>query len=94
MNARAAITHQDTPVTVRRADAGSGDTAVVVVPDSGVDLEAIERALIVFAREMTHGNRTRAAHFLRVSRSALLYRMQKHGLAGPAHTDKTPFAQV
>jgi hypothetical protein len=29
-----------------------------------------------------------------VSRSALLYRMQKHGLAEPAHTDRTSFAQV
>jgi len=94
MNAREATTHQDTPVTVRKADADREHAPVVIVPDSGVDLDAIERALIVFALQMTHGNRTRAAHFLRVSRSALLYRMQKHGLAEPGYADRTPFAQV
>ena len=62
-----------------------GDTSVSVVdiaiPTAGADLEAIERALIVFALEMTGANRTRAARFLRLSRSALIYRMHKHGVA-------------
>ena len=65
-------------VTVRQsADAGA---AMVSVPVSGVDLEAVERALIVFAVESTGGNRTRAAKLLRLTRSALLYRLQKYGL--------------
>ncbi|HWI18557.1 MAG TPA: helix-turn-helix domain-containing protein [Vicinamibacterales bacterium] len=55
-------------------------TAIVTVPDSGVDLEAVERALIVFALDTTGGNRTRAARLLRLTRSALLYRLQKYGL--------------
>jgi two-component system NtrC family response regulator len=66
-------------VTVRQSD--DVGAAIVSVPESGVALEAVERALIVFALEMTGGNRTRAATFLRLTRSALLYRMQKHGLA-------------
>jgi two-component system, NtrC family, response regulator AtoC len=45
-----------------------------------VDLEAVERALIVFALDTTGGNRTRAARLLRLTRSALLYRLQKYGL--------------
>lgn len=65
-------------VTVRPSD-NSGD-AIVTVPVSGVDLEAVERALIVFALETTGGNRTRAARLLRLTRSALLYRLQKYGL--------------
>jgi DNA-binding NtrC family response regulator len=66
-------------VTVRQSsDAG---TAIVSVPTSGVDLEAVERALIVFALDTTCGNRTRAAKLLRLTRSALLYRLQKYGLA-------------
>ncbi len=65
-------------VTVRRSD-DSGD-AIVSVPASGVDLEAVERALIVFALDATGGNRTRAARLLRLTRSALLYRLQKYGL--------------
>ena len=65
-------------VTVRRADDTSA--AIVSVPATGVDLEAVERALIVFALEVTDGNRTHAARLLRLTRSALLYRMQKYGL--------------
>lgn len=66
------------PVTVRRSD--EVGTAIVSVPASGVALEAVERALIVFALDMTGGNRTRAAKLLRLTRSALLYRLQKYGL--------------
>ena len=66
------------PVTVRRSeDIGA---AIVSVPAAGVDLEAVERALIVFALDATGGNRTHAARLLRLTRSALLYRMQKYGL--------------
>lgn len=66
------------PVTVRRSEDAGG--ATVNVPASGVDLEAVERALIVFALETTGGNRTRAARLLHLTRSALLYRLQKYGL--------------
>lgn len=67
----------NTPVEVRRSDKS---LLVVAVPDSGADVDAVERALIAFALERTDGNRTRAAQFLRLSRSALIYRMHKHGL--------------
>ena len=70
---------QDTPITVRLADACEHVVALVV-PDSGADVEAVERALITFALETTGGNRTRAARFLGLSRSALIYRMHKHDL--------------
>jgi len=54
--------------------------ATLTVPPSGVDLEAVERALLAFALESTAGNRTQAAKLLGLTRSALLYRLQKHGL--------------
>ena len=63
---------------VRRSD--DIGAAIVSVPATGVDLEAVERALIVFALDATGGNRTHAARLLRLTRSALLYRMQKYGL--------------
>jgi DNA-binding NtrC family response regulator len=63
--------------TIATADC---DDAIVSVPASGVDLEAVERALIVFALDAAGGNRTRAARLLRLTRSALLYRLQKYGL--------------
>jgi len=72
---------QDTPIAVRLADRTSDNTVAVVIPDSGADVEAVERALIAFALDKTEGNRTRAARFLGLSRSALIYRMHKHGLA-------------
>jgi two-component system NtrC family response regulator len=65
-------------VTVRRSEDDGGVT--VSVPASGIDLEAVERALIVFALETTAGNRTRASRLLHLTRSALLYRLQKYGL--------------
>ena len=58
-------------------------TTVLRVPDAGVSVEALERALIVFALTQTAGNRTRAARLLGLTRSALLYRMRKHGLDHP-----------
>ena len=67
----------NTPVEIRRSDES---LLVLTVPDSGADVDAVERALIAFALEQTDGNRTRAARFLRLSRSALIYRMHKHGL--------------
>ena len=67
-------------VTVQRSD--DDGVAVVSVPASGVDLEGVEQALIAFALQTTGGNRTHAARLLRLTRSALLYRMHKYGLNG------------
>jgi transcriptional regulator with GAF, ATPase, and Fis domain len=71
-----------TAIVVRHAD-DPDDRMTVSVPASGLDLDALERALIVFALEAAGGNRTHAARLLALTRSALLYRMHKHGLVGP-----------
>jgi DNA-binding NtrC family response regulator len=55
----------------------------MTVPRGGIDLSEVERALIQFALVTHGGNRTHAAIFLRLSRSALLYRLQKYSLASP-----------
>lgn len=55
----------------------------VALPVSGVNLSQVERDLIRQALERTNGNRTRSAKLLSISRDALAYRMQKHGI-GPA----------
>lgn len=68
------------PVAVAFTDQKDTPVATVAVPASGVTLDALERALIVFALGSSDGNRTRAAKFLGLSRSALIYRMHKHGL--------------
>ncbi|MCL6638860.1 MAG: sigma-54 dependent transcriptional regulator [Firmicutes bacterium] len=57
------------------------DTVTVVnFPEGGLSLEEVEKQLIIKALEKSGGNQTRAAALLGITRSALLYRMQKHGI--------------
>ncbi|MCB9664199.1 MAG: sigma-54-dependent Fis family transcriptional regulator [Alphaproteobacteria bacterium] len=51
-----------------------------VLPDEGVDLEAVEQGLLIQALDRTRGNQSAAARLLGISRYALRYRMEKHGL--------------
>jgi len=50
------------------------------LPDEGISLEDVERELLLAALEKHNWNQTRAAAFLNITRSTLLYRMQKFGL--------------
>ncbi|MDO8672402.1 MAG: sigma-54 dependent transcriptional regulator [Dehalococcoidia bacterium] len=52
------------------------------LPREGVSLENVERGLIVQALEQSHGNKTKAAELLGLSRHTLLYRLEKYGLGG------------
>jgi DNA-binding NtrC family response regulator len=52
----------------------------VHLPDAGLDVEAVEKQLILQALQKFGGNQTRAAHFLNMSRRAFAYRLKKHGL--------------
>jgi len=57
----------------------SGDV-YIDFPDTGMSLEAVERALLVRALEKAGGNQSAAARLLGVSRDTLRYRMEKFGL--------------
>ena len=59
--------------------APSGDVHIDF-PDTGMSLEAVERALLVRALEKAGGNQSAAARLLGVSRDTLRYRMEKFGL--------------
>jgi two-component system NtrC family response regulator len=50
------------------------------LPDSGLSLEDVERELLIAALVEHDWNQTKAATYLNISRSALIYRMQKFGL--------------
>ncbi len=50
------------------------------LPDEGISLEDVERELLLAALHKHNWNQTRAAAFLNITRSTLLYRMQKFGL--------------
>ena len=50
------------------------------LPEGGVVLEQIEAQLINQAMNKSHGNQSKAARLLGLTRSALLYRMKKHAI--------------
>ncbi|GAC1454952.1 MAG: sigma-54 dependent transcriptional regulator [Gemmatimonadaceae bacterium] len=52
----------------------------IELPDDGLSLENVERELLQAALEKHGWNQTKAAAYLDITRSALLYRMQKFGL--------------
>lgn len=58
------------------------------LPDDGLSLEKVERDLLLAALEKHDWNQTRAAAYLDITRSALLYRMQKFGLDKPGRDER------
>jgi DNA-binding NtrC family response regulator len=70
------ILPEDLPAAVR-ARLTSGRGLDLDIPDSGIDLEAVERALILRALEKADGNVSRAARLLGLSRRTLQYRLEK-----------------
>lgn len=53
---------------------------VLILPDEGYSLEALEREAVLQALQHCHGNKTRAAAFLRIPRHTLLYRLEKYSI--------------
>jgi DNA-binding NtrC family response regulator len=52
------------------------------LPASGLNLETLERSLLMQALERARNNQTKAAELLGISRHTLRYRLEKHGLVG------------
>jgi two-component system response regulator AtoC len=59
---------------------GSGAGCPFILPEEGVDLEAVERGLLEQSLGRTGGNQSAAARLLGITRYALRYRMEKFGL--------------
>ncbi|MEZ6196677.1 MAG: sigma-54 dependent transcriptional regulator [Planctomycetota bacterium] len=57
------------------------ELAARVLGPEGIDLEALERALVVRALEFTSGNRSAAARLLGMSRDQMRYRIEKFDIA-------------
>lgn len=51
---------------------------IIYFPEEGINLENVERELIIKALNMSDYNQSKAAQLLGITRSALIYRMQKH----------------
>jgi DNA-binding NtrC family response regulator len=79
------------PAFLRR-EHPSIDALNIDLPAQGISLEAIEKELIVKALEKFKFNQTHAAKYLDISRKALMYRMEKHGIQRPdtAHDEEEP----
>ncbi len=70
------ITHGTSP----SSDSESPGEVAFQLPEEGINLEALEKDLILQALERTEYNQTRAAKLLGISRHTLLYRMEKYHL--------------
>ncbi len=53
---------------------------IIYFPEEGISLDKVERDLIVKALKISWQNQSKAAQLLGITRSALIYRMQKHGI--------------
>ena len=89
------ILPEDLPAAVRARTVSQRAVLGLEIPDSGVELEEIERALIAKALEKSGGNVTRAARLLGLSRRTLQYRLEKieterEGAASPAESLQAP----
>ncbi|HMC77520.1 MAG TPA: sigma-54 dependent transcriptional regulator [Vicinamibacterales bacterium] len=76
------ITPDLLPVTPARA----ATVQTMELPEDGINLETLERELLVQALRRTAGNQTRAAALLGLNRDQIRYRIEKFGLDKPAVT--------
>ncbi len=59
------------------------------LPPEGVDLETVERQLVMQALQRAGGNQTQAGHLLGINRDQVRYRIEKFGLTKPGHEAMT-----
>jgi DNA-binding NtrC family response regulator len=71
------VTPADLPAAVRTGVRSPRGPLDLEIPDSGIDLEQVERTLIRRALEKAGGNVSRAARLLGLTRRTLQYRLEK-----------------
>jgi two-component system NtrC family response regulator len=77
------IRSEHLPVTPRRTTRSEDESgAAANLPAGGVNLEDIERSLVVKALTQARHNKTRAAKLLGLTRAQLYSRIEKYGLTG------------
>ena len=67
----------DLPAAVRMRSGVAAGGVPIEIPEEGLDLEALERSLLLQALEKARGNVTRAARLLGLSRRTLQYRLEQ-----------------
>jgi two-component system, NtrC family, response regulator AtoC len=76
----ATIEESDIPAEFRHSRVLPGPEVRFMMPESGLDLEQVEKAFITQAMELAQGNKSKAAKLLGLTRHTLLYRIEKHNL--------------
>jgi len=71
------IQPEDLPAAVRARISVRRIPLALDIPDSGIDLDEVERSLVLRALEKTDGNVSRAARLLGLTRRTLQYRLEK-----------------
>ncbi|MEJ7623831.1 MAG: sigma-54 dependent transcriptional regulator [Pyrinomonadaceae bacterium] len=74
------LTIADIPVSIQNKSIPAPGNQWFSLPNEPIELELMERDLISEALARFGGNQSQTARFLGITRSALIYRMQKHGL--------------
>jgi transcriptional regulator with GAF, ATPase, and Fis domain len=75
------IRSEHLPVTATRKAPSAGEASTAPLPAGGVNLDAIERSLVIKALAQARHNKTRAAKLLGLTRAQLYSRIEKYGLA-------------
>jgi transcriptional regulator with GAF, ATPase, and Fis domain len=76
------IRSEHLPVAPRRPARSEDESPAAGLPAGGVNLEDIERSLVVKALTQARHNKTRAAKLLGLTRAQLYSRIEKYGLTG------------
>lgn len=76
------IQAQHLPAEIRfgRSLPESSVQTLFTLPEEGIDLDRVERSFLEQAMDRTGGNQSAAARLLGITRYALRYRLEKHGL--------------
>lgn len=83
LGASDAILAENLPAQVRQAKSRISSINLKL-SDDGIDLEAVEKEILLQALEKNQWNQTQAARYLNISRKTLIYRMEKFSLAPPS----------
>lgn len=73
---------EDLPPEIRHPESRIANVNLKL-PDEGIDLEEIEKEILLQALEKSGWNQTQAAKYLNISRKTLIYRMEKFSFAPP-----------
>jgi len=76
----------ETVHTLRQPVEAAAGLTEISLPAQGLNIEDVERRLVMLALERTRGNQTRAAALLGLHRDQIRYRIEKFGLKGQDET--------